>query len=370
MRLLFAARALDRMAGGVERMVIALANEMADRGHQVALFTWDRAVAEAFYPISSKVTWIRLDLGDSAVSAGILLRLRRAIAVRRHISAFRPDVITAFQGGAFKALSLYCAGLKIPIIAAERNAPTLYDHTSAGDKGRQDAFNAFRKARYLVVQCEAYRPMHPEFLQPKLLAIPNPVYPATGCASPDVPSKDGRFRLLAVGRLAYQKNYDCLIEAFARLQTSCPLWDLHILGEGEDRGKLEAYIRRENLSARVFLLGSTKTPSSHYLAAHLFCMASRWEGFPNALAEALAHGLPAVGFAESAGVNVLIEHGRNGLLARGNGDVTELAGSLSRLMGNPVERRSMGVMARASTMQYSPEVIMDKWETVFSKVIA
>lgn len=369
MRLLFAARAIDRMAGGVERMVIALASEMAAREHEVGLLTWDRAGAEAFYPISPSIQWFKLDLGDVTVKAGPLMRLRRAIAVRAIVRAFRPDVVTAFQGGVFKSLRLYCTGMRVPMIATERNAPTLYDHTSAGEKGRRDAFRAFRLARFLVVQCEAYREMHPSYLQKKLLAIPNPVYPAKAQASPHIPHTDGRFRLLSVGRFGYQKNFESLIEAYARLAARFPSWDMLIVGVGEDREKLETLIRERNLSSRIRLPGTTKDPASYYTSSHLFCLPSRWEGFPNALAEAMAHGLPAVGFAGSAGTNVLIDHDKTGLLATGNGDSETLAEALGALMEGAERRRVMGAAARAAMAQYAPEAVMDQWEEVFRRAL-
>ena len=367
MRLMFAARAIGGMAGGVERMVIALANEMAARGHEVALFTWDRADERAFYPIAPAVAWHRLDMGDPAVAAGPLLRLRRAAAVRRIVRGFRPDVLTAFQAGTFLALRLYCAGMGIPVVVTERNAPQLYDHTSAGEKGKQAAFRAFRMARFLVVQCESYLPLHPPYLRKKLFAIPNPVYPAAEQARPDTPDGEGRFRLLSVGRLAYQKNYECLIAAFAILAPMFPQWDLVIAGDGEHREKISALMRDAAPTGRIRLLGAVTDTPAQYRASHLFCLASRWEGFPNALAEALAHGLPAVGFAECAGVNVLIEHERTGLLATGNGDPETLAQALGALMADAERRRTMGGYARVAMAQYAPEKIMKRWEDLFRR---
>jgi GalNAc-alpha-(1->4)-GalNAc-alpha-(1->3)-diNAcBac-PP-undecaprenol alpha-1,4-N-acetyl-D-galactosaminyltransferase len=350
-------------------MVIALANEMASRGHEVGLFTWDHSSAEAFYPISPAIEWYKLDLGDVSVTASAAMRIRRAIASRNVVRTFRPDIITAFQVGVFKALRLYCVGMRLRMIATERNAPTLYDHTSAGPKGKKAAFRAFRLARYLVVQCDAYRAMHPAYLQHKLLAIPNPVYEARGHAAPNIAGPDGRFRLLAVGRLSFQKNFESLINAFSRLQHKFPSWDLLILGEGELRHQLAALLDTLGISSRVSLPGAVKDISSYYTAAHLFCLPSRWEGFPNALAEALAHGLPSVGFADCAGVNVLIQHGLNGLLAHGNCDEAALADALGTLMADAEMRASLGTHARSSMARYAPDRVMDEWEALFLKAM-
>ena len=69
--------------------------------------------------------------------------------------------------------------------------------------------------------------------------------------------------------------------------------------------------------------GAVTDVAAEYAAADLFCLPSRWEGFPNTVAEALAHGLPAVAYEGCAGTGDLVEPGENGLLAAGNGDTDE-----------------------------------------------
>ncbi|TVR84879.1 MAG: glycosyltransferase family 4 protein [Rhodospirillales bacterium] len=369
MRLMFSARALHRMAGGVERMITLIMNEMVVRGHEVDLLTWDLAGAETFFAMSPEIRWHVLNLGDPARKAGKDLMLRRATRVRDLVRRRRPDVIVCFQGGQFMAVRSYIFGLGIPVIAAERNAPTLFDHTQAGARGRTIMFNAFRLARFVTVQCESYRTLYPNFLHDRIITIPNPVFPAHRTAVPDRSADNGRFQLLSIGRLGYQKNYDCLISAFARIAERCPEWNVVIIGEGEDRPKLEDMVRAAGLEGRIVLPGTVTDPEDVYAAAHLFCLSSRWEGFPNALAEAQAHGLPAVGFAGCAGVNELIVDGATGLLAPGNGDIESLAAALARLMASPEERCRMGAAARASVRAYTPDRIMDLWEQTLQRSV-
>ena len=366
MKLLFAARAIDRMAGGVERMIITVMNAMVARGHEVDLFTWDQAGAQAFYQMAPEITWHRLDMGDPSVAASKRLMLERAAAVRSLVKQRRPQVIVAFQDGPFRALRAYCMGLGIPVIAAERNAPTRFDHTRRGRRLRPIIFNSFRLAKSIIVQCEAYQQLYPLYLRDRILTIPNPVSPARLTARPDEPDKFGRFRILSVGRLSYQKNYESLVNAFSQIAGVFPQWDLVIVGEGELRGKLHDMIMEAGLSDRIHLPGTVADPGDHYASAHLFCLPSRWEGFPNALAEAMAHGLPAVGFADCAGVNQLIEPGRNGILGKGNGDFGSLAEALSSLMSDNQLRRQMGDQGRQITGAFAPEAVMDRWESVLA----
>lgn len=362
MKILFAARAINAMAGGVERMIITIMNGLVDRGHEIDLLTWDHSTALAFYPMAPQITWHRMDLGDPSVKASPRLMLRRAAAVRKLIAHRHPQSIVAFQDGPFRALRAYSAGLHIPVIAAERSAPTGFDHTRNGHRRKMVAFNSFRFATSVIVQCESYRTHYPAYLHNRIVTIPNPVHPAQHFARPDQPNASGRFLLLSVGRLSYQKNYESLINAFALIAPRLPQWDLTILGDGELRANLQKMVETTTVPHRITMPGNVANPDTYYAQAHLFCLPSRWEGFPNALAEAQAHGLPAVGFAGCSGVNELIEHSRNGYLAPGNGDPHVLADHLARFMGNDDLRTKMGLLAQGISQAYRPDAIMDLWE--------
>lgn len=370
MRLMFVARAMHGMAGGVERMIVTIMNAMAARGHDVTLFSWDRADAQAFYPMAEGVAWHRLDMGDPGNRAGLGLVAARAMAVRRLVRETAPEVIVCFQGGPFRAMQLFTMGLGIPLVAAERTAPTLYEHAGSA-RGRFIEHQAFRFAKRITIQFERYRQLYPAHLRGRMVTIPNPVTPSAVHANPGAPGPDGRYRLLSVGRLSYQKNYKVLLEAFAELAPRFPEWELRIVGEGEDRAALEAQLAGlPALSGRVAMPGATRNVSAEYAAAQLFCLPARWEGFPNALAEALAHGLPSVGFAGCAGVSDLIADGVTGALAAGNNDAAALARALAPLMEAHAERARMGRAAAESVAPYRPEAIFDLWEQTFRACLA
>ena len=357
------------MVGGVQRAITTVMNGMVARGHDVDLLTWDQADAEAFFPISADIRWHRLDLGDTANRASMRVRLRRARAVRKVIRESRPQLIIGFRGAQFLVVRLYSLGLGVPAIAAERSSPSRFEHMRGGSRWRLIEFNGMRLAKRIVIQLESYRSQYPAFLRHKLVVIPNPVFPAAHHATPDRPDSQGRFRILSVGRLSYQKNYESLIRAFGRISERFPSWDLVILGEGEQRPELERLGRRTGLAGRVRLPGAKADVSQWYRDAHLFCLSSRHEGFPNALAEAQAHGLPAVGFAGCTGVNELIEDGKTGLLVQGNGDVQGLSKALASLMSRHAERAEMGASGRKAMEAFSPDTVMDAWERLFEAVI-
>ena len=366
MKVLFVSRLFDGVSGGIERMAIALMNELNVRGHKIELLSWDRVDAETYYPLDKDVVWNRLDMGDAKEKAGWRLRASRQIAIRRFLKSSRPDVMIAFQHGPFLTVAMAALGLGIPIIAAERNAPQRFDHLRAG-KRRGLIFQTFRMADRITVQLDDYLEGYPHYLRERIVSIPNPVWPATEPAEPAGTGSRSK-RLLSVGRLSYQKNQAALIEAFSQIADQVPGWDLVLVGAGEDETKLKKLVAEKGLDQRVEFTGAVKDVEQFYRTSHLFCLSSRWAGFPNALAEAMAHGLPAVGYADCAGVRQLIADNQTGCLAPGNGIVETLADSLLYLMKDDAARQAMGDAARTAVEQFSPPAVFDRWEKLFCEL--
>ena len=365
MKILFVCRMFDQMAGGVERMSILLMNALVDRGHDVSLFTWDHPAARPFYPMRESIRWHRLDMGDPRYSANAAVRLSRMRKFRALSSSLQPDVVVAFQHGAFLFAALSLVGKGAPVVLAERNAPDRLDHTREG-RHRGTMFLSMRLAAAVTVQFESYVQRYPENLRARIVAISNPVFPAEAFATPgaDKPSRT----LLSVGRLSYQKNFAALVRAFAVVATRFPDWQLRIVGDGEERESLRGLVEESGMGTRVSLPGAVRDVSAEYRAADLFCLPSRWEGFPNAIAEAMAHGLPVVGYRQCAGMSELITPGRDGQLAEGNGDPAALSAALKPLMEDAALRARMGMEARRIAEVYRPERSFDEWERLLKRV--
>lgn len=369
MRIMFSCRAMANMAGGVERMIVTLAHAMLARGHQVSLLTWDKdEQAKAFFDMDPRIAWYKLAAGDPAQKATIGTRWRRALKVRRTVAADKPDIIVAFQEGAFIALRFYLFGVRLPIICAERNAPQRFDYMTVG-RYRHWIYRAMAFASAITVQLPSYVRLYPWYLRHKMRVIPNPVFDATTFATP-AGETCARKKLLCIGRFDYQKNHQVLIRAFVKLAARFTDWDLVLAGgEGSDRPALEQQIADLGLSERIQLLSAVKDVSALYVSSHLFCLPSRWEGFPNNLVEAFAHGLPAVGFANCAGINDLIIPHQNGLLAKGMDDADALVSTLATLMADGELRTCMGEAARQQVKIYQPDRIFDTWEALFKELV-
>ena len=331
---------------------------LAER-HDVVLFTLDQPDMGSFYPLPHAVPSVCLDrLGGSGVRRVVRV-LSRPSRIRREVRNRSPDVVLSFMDTMNVTAIIACLGLSVPVVVSERNDPAFNRIGWAKELLRD---RLYRFARLVVMQTPRAAHYFPASLSPKLRIIPNPVPLAAALAEPDRPNARGRFRIIAVGRLEKQKAFDELIDAFKRVANEQPKWDLAIIGEGSERPRLEALVERLALTGRVELRGIVKDVSGELTASHLMAFPSHYEGFPNALAEGLAVGLPAVGYNGVSGVEDLIVQERTGIGVDLSGGPTALAGALARLMSDAPLRNALGQAARRHVMRWTPEEILVLWE--------
>jgi len=188
--------------------------------------------------------------------------------------------------------------------------------------------------------------------------VPNPVV-----LPPGVTADRRGTRLVAVGRLVPQKGFDLLLEAFARIAATHRDWHLTIWGEGPERPALVAQRDALGLKDRVTLPGTSSTPGEWLTTADAFVLSSRYEGWGNVLAEAMAAGLPVVSFDCPFGPGDMITDGVDGLLVP-DGDVDGLSAALSRLMSDGALRERLGEAARQSSRRHSGARIMTLWDGI------
>ena len=162
-----------------------------------------------------------------------------------------------------------------------------------------------------------------------------------------------------------EKQFPRLIEAFATLATRFHQWDLVIAGAGPDRLDLIERIAESRLEGRIHLPGAVGNIADWYSRADIFAMTSRFEGFPNALLEAMAHGTPPVAFDCMTGPSELIRHGESGLLIPLN-DMGSLGAGLAKLMADEELRVQMGARALEIQDQFSTKRTIDLWLKAFN----
>jgi len=363
MRILFSIKALAAgPGGGAERILAKISSSLADRGHEVSVLTFDKPGTEDFYKLGPNVGRIRAGIGRTAARSGPLVTAARLHHVRRRAREFSPDVAVGFMHSSFAILGMALLGTGIPVIGSER---TSFPHYRTHKFDLAMLLLAQPFLAWMTANGDAVRGGFPRFIRNRMTVIPNPVDKALVRADPE----GGRRKtLLCVGGLRPEKSHETLIRAFARVRGRHPDWRLRIVGEGALRPRLAALAKELGVQAHVDLAGATASVEKEYQAAQLFALPSSYEGFPNCLAEALAHGLAAVGFADCPGTNELIRTGVNGILVSGLDRAGGLALALEELMGSAANRRAMGALALESVAQYSLDRITDEWEELLRSV--
>ncbi len=364
MKCLFAIKSLELSGGGAERVFARIVNGLVVRGHRVTLISYDRPAAKAFYPLDSRADWTRLGIGRVDRPATLRETIMRIGSLRHALAAHEPEVAVGFMHSAFIPLGLATVGTGIPIIASEHIIPAHY--------ARRPLERALLRltpwlAWRITVVSEQVMTQYPAALRSSMVVIPNPAPMTMPVTRADtVGASRPRKVLLAIGRLAEQKDHATLIDAFALVAGRLPDWDLRIVGDGDRHDVLRAHIAALGLDGRVSLPGATKDVGSEYAMAQLFVMPSLYESEGLALVEALAHGLPAVGFANCPGVNRLIRPGRNGVLVSGSNRVHALAETLDRLMTDDQARLNLAPSEAAPLGANDPARVLDSWENLLS----
>ena len=171
-----------------------------------------------------------------------------------------------------------------------------------------------------------------------------------------------------MGRLISSKGFDLLIRSFHIAARDKPGWVLLILGDGDDRGRLEKITKDLGIEDKVFLPGRVKNTQDYLKNSKIFVLSSRHEGFPNALIEAMSLGMPVISTDCPFGPSEIIHDGVDGMLVPKE-NVTELARAMENLMDNEALRIRIGGKAGETSGRFTLDVIMDQWETLISQVI-
>lgn len=168
--------------------------------------------------------------------------------------------------------------------------------------------------------------------------------------------------VLAVGRLTHQKGFDLLLQSWSLVTLSVPDWKLIIVGEGEDQTRLTECIDKYNLSATVYLVGSTDNVAQYYNQANIYCLSSRFEGFPMVLLETLSFGLSVVSFDCDTGPAEILAGTGSILVPPEN--IQELANSLIIMMKDDNRRKEIAINSRKKAKHYQIENIIPHWISI------
>ncbi len=346
--------------GGAERVCVNLVNAWAAAGREVTLLT--HSLNPSVYPLDARVE--RREVTATSTDAPLILDGLRDVhcpelageiellaALRAAVLATQPDVVVSHMDltNVRVIAALHATG--IPVVACEHTDASRVS-LGAWDRARGALY---KRARVVVTSHDATT----QWLRVRGIAaktIPNALVPPAVSVQ-----RNGRKRLVTLGRLAPEKRIDMLIRAFERVAQDLPEWDLDVYGDGPLRGELSRVAERVG---RVSIHGFTHEPYAALASADLYASASCVEGFGNAIWEALACGVPVVAMDCGAPVRTLVRDGVDGRIVHGSEHALSVV--LGELMRDDAARERLAVRAAEAKERYALETVLRKWDEVLA----
>ncbi len=352
--------------GGAERVMSIVANYWVRQGWDVTLIMLAASTKPSFYQLDPRIKLKSLGIEGKSTNllAAISNTWQRVQILRREIIASQPDVVISFMNSVNVYAILACAKLNIPTIVSEH----IYPASTDVNKIWQFIMKwTYRYADLVTVLTQNALPFYPVAQGYRTIVMPNPVTTPVPMVTINrlLPTPS----LIAIGRLHPQKGFDLLMKAFHQIQAKYPDWQITILGEGPMRSELEDLRSQLQLTDCVHLPGAVQNVQDYLRQADLFVMPSRFEGFPMALCEAMACGLPVLAADCLSGPRDIIEDGVNGVLVATE-DVDALAAGLDTLMSDSAKRQQLAENAPQILDRFGVEQVMEIWADAIDLVIA
>jgi len=361
-------------SGGMERVLANKANYLTGHGYEVVIVTTDQQGLPPFFPLAEQIRCIDLGINyeenNGKSFANKLLHYplkqyrhqkRLAAILKREkpditVSMFCNDAgfITRINDGSKKVLEIHFSKFK----RLQYNRKGLWRLADLW-RSKQDE-KTVRRFDKFVVLTEEDKGYWGNL--PNITVIPN----ANTFATSQAAALENK-KVIAIGRYTYQKGFERLIEAWNILSPGFPGWKLDIIGNGEERDKLQDLIHAYHLDGQVTLVSPTKSIDKVYLDASVLVMSSRYEGLPMVLLEAQAFGLPIVSFACKCGPKDIVANGETGFLVEEN-DIEGLARQLVKVMKDKNLRKQMGRKAKEASLRYAEDAVMAKWTALFDSL--
>lgn len=365
------------MAGGVERVMTLKANYFVEHfEYDITIILTDGNDKPLFYPLSKKIHVINLDINfeelwDCSFLKKVIVYLKKQRRFKKQLTAelmkIHPDITISLLRREINFLNRIKDGSKkLGELHVNR---ANYRNFEANDTNFiKKAFEKYwmkslvghlKKLDRFIVLTHEDKSTWVEL--PRVTVIPDPL-----SFVPKGVSMLNEKRVIAVGRYAYQKGFDLLLQAWALVEERCQDWELVVFGAG-DRSPYESQCMQLSLK-HCQLKGSVQNIENEYIHSSLFVLSSRFEGFGMVLVEAMTCGLPVVSFSCPCGPKDIIRDEEDGLLAE-NGNVSDLAAKLLTLMEDDSMRKRMATAAIQNVQRFSMDNIAERWKTLFEEIL-
>jgi glycosyltransferase involved in cell wall biosynthesis len=344
-------------AGGTERVCCEIANSLSANGYSVSIISMHGD--KSFFDLNPSV------LVKSILSIELHSKLMIPIStykIRRILNMLKPNVLISVDSALFSYAFVASITMGITHIVWEHFN---YNISLGADIRIISRKFAARFSSAVVTLTDQDVSFWKANLNCKceILAIPNPS--PFSFSTLDV--SQSKPIVLSIGRLTYQKGFDRLLQIWSKISDTIKEgWELHIVGSGELNDYLIGLITALQLKHSVKIIPATYDIEAHYTEASIYCMTSRFEGFPMVLIEAQSFGLPIVSYDCQTGPSEIISQHNGVLVPDGEEDV--FAKSLQDLIWNKTERLAMGKNAFANSRKYHIHSIINQWISLIERL--
>jgi glycosyltransferase involved in cell wall biosynthesis len=375
-------------AGGVERVVSFKASYFAEQlGYDVTVIVTEGKGRDCYFPLSDKVKVINYELGfeelwRASFLKKVFLYLTKQRRYKRLLKAellrIRPDFTISMLRREINFLtSLHDGSKKIGELHVNRANYRNFETNDSNVFKRlfaqfwmKSLVSKLKRLDQLVVLTDKSKSSWSELSNVSVIPDPIPMNQGDRSLILDRIMRPVPLirRVVTIGRYAYQKGYDLLLQAWAEVEKHYPDWSLDIYGMGDQTSYRQLMSDLGIDARRCRLNGPVADVVKTYTDSSVFVLSSRFEGFGMVLIEAMACGLPVVSFDCPAGPDEIITDGVDGLLVP-SGGVHALAEKLMVLMTDENLRRRLGQQARQTAQRYDMTTLADQWTALFEKVI-
>ena len=363
--------------GGVERVLTTKANYFADvAGYDITIVLTDGKGKEPYYPLSHKVKIVQLDINFEELwhlsfFKKIFVYLKKQRIFKKRLTdtlmELRPDITVSLLRREINFLtSIKDGSKKVGEIHVNKDHYRNFEGKNINIIKQlfsrwwmNNLINKLKKLDKFIVLTETDRKSWKELQN--VLIIPNPlaIFPK------ETSSLDNK-QIIAVGRYAYEKGFDMLIESWEKVLKRYPDWILKIYGIDIIKN-LTPIIQDKDLQGSIIPMDSTPQIYQAYQDSSIYVCSSRFEGFGMTLIEAMSCGVPCISFDCPHGPRNIITDGKNGYLVEPE-NVEALAERICHLIEHEELRKEMGKAARKRAEDFQEDKIMQKWVDLFENI--
>ena len=343
--------------GGAERVMAGLSSRLVHRGHRVSLITYQDEARDR-HSVDERVARVPLNLeSENRWPFSKLKRVRKRLsALATAVSDINPDVVMSFCDRNNIDTLLALRRTAVPVVVSERSDPS---QQSLGWYWEWQRRRTYPRAATVVALTESSA-KYLRKTSDRVVVIPSAVDqpPLLSDRLGSVQNKT----IVSVGRLEWEKGFDRLVHAFAIATENEDAWNLIIYGEGSRRAELEKLAIELGVQNRVAFPGWERPIWGPLSKATMFSLPSRYEGFPSALLEAMALGVPSISVDCESGPRAIVKHGENGLLV--DPTVEGLAEGIRKYILDPESRERIGMAGREVASRFGWDQMTKAYEDI------